>query len=51
MIQERTLTVQHTTPYCLLVSGNEAQDALVDNARLSGGLRAMVSVLEIFEGV
>ena len=48
MIQERTLTVQHTTPYRLLASGNEAQDALVDDVRLSGGSRAMVSVLEIF---
>ena len=44
----RTLTMQHTTPYRLLASGNEAQDAWVDNARLSGGSRAIVSVLEIF---
>ena len=48
MIPEHTLTVQDTTLYCALMSGNEAQDALVDNVRLSGGSRAIVSVLEIF---
>ena len=48
MIRERTLTVQDTTLYRALMSGNEAQDALVNNARLIGGLRAIVSVLEIF---
>ena len=42
MIQERTLTVQDTTLYRALVSGNEAQDALVDNARLIDGSRAIV---------
>ena len=48
MIRERTLTVRHTALYRALVSGNEAQDALVDNARLIGGSRAIVSALEIF---
>ena len=41
MIPERTLNVQNTTPYRALVSGNELQDALVDNARLSGGSREL----------
>ena len=48
MIPERMLTVQGTTLYRALMSGNEEWDALVDNARLSGGSRAIVSVLEIF---
>ena len=48
MIPERTLTVQDTTLYRALMSGDEAQDALVDNTRLSGGSRAMVSAPEIF---
>ena len=45
------MTVQDTTPDRVLMSGNEAQDALVDNARLIGGSRAMVSVLEIFRRI
>ena len=50
MIRERTLNVQDTTLYHALMSGNEAQDALVDNARLSGGSRAIVSVQRYLEG-
>ena len=50
MIRERTLTVQDTTLYCALVSGNEAQDAFVDNARLIDGSRAIVSLQRYLEG-
>ena len=50
MIRERTLIVQDATLYHALVGWNQAQDALVDNARLSGGSRAIVSVQRYLEG-